>query len=143
MSDQSHDMENLADGPEAAPQGPRDQVDGAPQELEQDDDVDGQAHQQSARGHPGTRSSQWLVNFLNTVLSGDDEEDDEADLDDPEILEQKRKQFRAKVDKCLDEALAAEANGGNTPGSSKDKQDSEDEEDSEDEQGPEDEDPKN
>ena len=42
MSDQSHDMEELADAPEAAPQGLKDPVDGATQELEHDDAVDGQ-----------------------------------------------------------------------------------------------------
>ncbi|EGT48764.1 hypothetical protein CAEBREN_21988 [Caenorhabditis brenneri] len=134
MSEQSHDMEGLADAPEAASPGPKDPVDGAPHEIEHDDDdVDDQDRQQSTHGHPGTNSQKWLVNFLNTVLSGDDEEDEEADLDDPEVLEQKRKQFRAKVDKCLDEALAAVSDGANTSKASEDKEDSEDEEDSDDE----------
>ncbi|CAL2041576.1 unnamed protein product [Caenorhabditis brenneri] len=140
MSEQSHDIPQEGLAPEAAPQEPKKPVDAATQELEHYDAVDGQALQQPARGHPGTRSSQWLVNFLNTVLSGDDEEEDEADLDDPEVLEQKRKQFRAKVDKCLDEALAAENNGGNTSKDSEDKD--EDEEDEEDSENSDDEDPK-
>ncbi|EGT41213.1 hypothetical protein CAEBREN_08485 [Caenorhabditis brenneri] len=66
----------------------------------------------------GTDSSDWLANFMRTVLSIPDEPEDEADanLDDVEVLDRRRRQFRSRVDECLDQALDAIQNAENNPG---------------------------
>ncbi|CAL2048411.1 unnamed protein product [Caenorhabditis brenneri] len=65
-----------------------------------------------------TDSSDWLANFMRTVLSIPDEPEDEADanLDDVEVLDRRRRQFRSRVDECLDQALDAIQNAENNPG---------------------------
>ncbi|CAL2039650.1 unnamed protein product [Caenorhabditis brenneri] len=58
----------------------------------------------------GEDTSNWLVNFMKKALSEPDE--DEVDtfpflnLDEHELLDQKRRKFRVRVDECLAEALA-------------------------------------
>ncbi|CAL2048350.1 unnamed protein product [Caenorhabditis brenneri] len=79
-------------------------------ESESDDDDKDEAVDTRENGND---SSTWLVNFLREALSEPDEQEDEAEtfpftnLDDHELLDQKRRKFRIRVDECLDRALAS------------------------------------
>ncbi|EGT35599.1 hypothetical protein CAEBREN_02772 [Caenorhabditis brenneri] len=58
----------------------------------------------------GKDTSDWLVNFIKKALSEPDEDEIDtfpfSNLDEHELLDQKRRKFRIRVDECLAEALA-------------------------------------
>ncbi|EGT53470.1 hypothetical protein CAEBREN_04546 [Caenorhabditis brenneri] len=82
------------------------------EDMEDIDDIDNPddtGYSSDTSMDDGEDTSDWLVNFMKNALSEPDEDEVDtfpfSNLDEHELLDQKRRKFRIRVDKCLAGAL--------------------------------------